>query len=122
MSEVRSASQVVSLVFGIYVRLVNLQPAAGESPRHTYLLVYLLTANDRTLLRKRKIALTPGETGKWYTFTLRTEEVQHWISTPESNYGLLVQGSDGRGQPVTVVVPQNTDEEPLVRFTTKNGG
>jgi len=116
MSEIRSPSQIVDVIIGIYIRpapVQQYQSSSGE--RHTYILIYMIRPNgERNLLRKRRIALTSTDTGKWCHFSLKKEEIQHWITTPETNYGLMVQGSDGRGQPIAIVTPRDTSEESLV--------
>jgi hypothetical protein len=115
MSEVRLASQIVSINFGIFVRRVPPQP---EPPRPTFILIYMLlsASGDRRLLRKKRIVLNSQETGQWYHFRLNTEDIQHWVNQPGSNYGLFVQSPDmpgSAGMPIAVVTPRSEIEEPF---------
>jgi len=111
MSEIRHANQIVRINFGVYVRHVG-HSAAGSAT--TWLLVYMLRPNgERQLLKRRVLTLSPVDTGKWYHFQFTTQEIQHWINDPSSNYGLHILSSNGRGEPLAVVTPANDSEEPF---------
>lgn len=113
MSEIRYVQQIVRLNFGVYIRQVSDDPRGPA--RSTLLLVYLLRPDgERRLLRRRQITLSLQDTGLWYYFRLYPSEIQSWLNNPETNYGLLVESSNGRGEPLAVVTPLNEDEKPFV--------
>jgi len=113
MSEIHQVSQIVRVTFGIYVRPVVYNPASSP-PHPTWLLVYMLrSTGERRLLKKRLLTLSGRETGRWYYFHIQPNDIAHWINEPSSNYGLQVQSSNGRGEPLAIVTPQNDNEEPF---------
>lgn len=128
-ADIRLRSQIIRASLGIYIR-----SSASETrpPTFTWLLVYRLgstpnsesgvVAQDRTLIRRKKIALTPAETGKWYHFDCKAL-LQDWVDQPTTNYGLLIHASDGQGEPLAVSNPRNeleTSHRPYLEIETRS--
>lgn len=113
-ADIRQSSQVIRANLGLYIRSVaNASASSSQTPRYTWILVYRLgsgVTQDRFLIRKKKIALTSAETGQWYHFDVKTLVVG-WIDGPDTNHGIVVHASDGRGEPLTVTAPRNEAEE-----------
>lgn len=111
--------QVISANMGIYLKLRNTTSHTPQSTAPvTWLLIYRIFRGpdgrfQTALQRKRKIFLTPQDTGKWQYFDVRTI-VEHWIRNPEQNYGVQIIASDFRGEPLATLPTANQTEDVLV--------
>ena len=110
---------IVSATFGIYIRPARTQQGAGRPRMATWVLVYALWAGapgrppERRLVHRRRIYLDQRDTGRWHHFSFLAL-VRRWIANPHSNRGLFVQATDGRGEPLAVIQPNNDEEQPYV--------
>lgn len=116
--DIQRPSQVLRAVLGIYIR----SSVTYNQNSNTWLLIYLLNQPssaadgggsgilERELIRKKKIALNPSNTGMWHQFDVKIQ-VQRWIRHPGANHGLIVQSSSWEGEPLAVVNPTNDSED-----------
>lgn len=108
-----SHQQIVSAMISIYVRRT---PNPGLSA--TWLLLYRLgqlpsspgESQERETMRRRRIEMSSlRDSGQWFSFDIKLH-VERWISHQNVSYGIMVQVSDGRGEPLAVVQPQTSEE------------
>lgn len=113
-----SHQQIVTATISIYVRRT---PNPGLSA--TWLLLYRLgqlpsipgESQERETMRRRRIEMSSlRDSGQWFTFDIRVH-VERWILHQNVSYGIMVQVSDGRGEPLAIVQPQTPEEADRVR-------
>lgn len=104
--------QVVNATMGIFIR----RPVAHTSLITTWILIYRvrpLPSQERVLVHKRRVTLDQLRgRGQWFTFNMKSY-VESSVSQTNASFGFVIQASDGRGEPLAIVNPQNQSEEVL---------